>query len=195
MSDQKTGRLARLAAASLEKCFLKISRVSGGTWRLEDLTVSRGTLAEAVSLHDFKDRAAAAVYIHVKSEFPFTPVMVFGLEDVEHVSQCFLVESLSQAGAIARFDEIMLLELGNIVLNAVINHLQNALKKSAIPSVPMLLKGDARKIVGGLGAYIDPRKSFRIITASVSVHGARRVSGGSVLCVIPEEMAVALERG
>ncbi|MEI7528612.1 MAG: hypothetical protein WCK76_06680 [Elusimicrobiota bacterium] len=193
MTEQETGVLERLAAAGLEKCLLKIAKVSGGEWRLGDTRVSTGTLAEAVSLHKFKDPAAAAVYIHVQDRFPFISLMFFELEDVAHIAKCFVGGSLPAAGAsVPRFDEEMLLELGNIILNAIINYLQNTLKKSAIPSVPLMLKGDAGYIAEGLGAHVEPRQNFRIIVSPVSVHGDSRVSRGEVLTIIPLDLAAAL---
>ena len=194
MSNQGTGILERLAAASLETCLHRISAVSSGTWRLSGVSVSRGTLEDAVSRHTFKSRDAAAVYIHVKSGLPFTSLMFFDTADIPHISKCFLETSLAATAGIEQFDEVMLLELGNIILNSVINYLQNALRKSAIPSVPMLLKGDPAHITLGLGSYIAPGRSFRIITGAVTVRGHTRVSGGEVLAILPEELAAELER-
>lgn len=194
MSNQETGILERLASASLEKCLLKISAVSGMAWQLTDINISRGNLGHAVSRHSFSSQSAAVVYIHVNSEFPFMSLMVFDQADVGHISKCFLGESLARAGNIEQFNEVMLLELGNIMLNAVINYFQNALRKSAIPSVPMFMTGNSGHIAAGLGAYMDSRQIFRIITAAVSVGSGQRVSRGAVLAVIPEELAAALER-
>ena len=186
--------MGRLVAASLEKCLLRISSVSGGAWRLSGLTVSRGDLAAAVSRHEFKNPDAYAVYIHVESGLPFTSLMFFDTDDVPHISKCFLGEALKEAAGIAQFDEVMLLELGNIILNAIINYLQNALKKSAIPSVPMLLKGSPAEIAGGLAVYLEPQQSFRVVTAAITVQCGARVDTGEVLAIIPEALAAALER-
>jgi chemotaxis protein CheY-P-specific phosphatase CheC len=195
MSNQETGILERLAAASLENCLQRVTKVSGAVWQLAGIDISRGTLASAVKLHDFsKDPSAAVVYINVTGGLPFTSLLFFNAGDVPHISKCFLEESLAQASGIPQFDEVMLLELGNIMLNAVINYLQNALKKSAIPSVPMLLKGDCGHIAEGLGVYLDPRQSFRIVTSSITVRRDSRVSRGEVQAIISEELAAALER-
>ncbi|OGS12650.1 MAG: hypothetical protein A2234_05535 [Elusimicrobia bacterium RIFOXYA2_FULL_58_8] len=193
MSNQGTGTLERLAAVSLERCLLKISGTSGGGWRLAGISVASGTLAEAVNRHEFKAASAAAVYIHVQSGLPFTSVMLFDPDDIPHIAKCFVGDSLAGAGAIAQFGEVMLLELGNIVLNAVINYLQNVLKKSAIPSVPMFLSGDPSHISGGLGVYMDPRQFFRIVSAEINVSGGGCVSRGAVVIILPEELAAALE--
>jgi hypothetical protein len=193
MSKQDIGILERLAAAGLEKCCLKISKVSGKGWRLSDIGISSGTLEEALGRCDLEARSSV-VYIHVEGRLPFTSLMFFPPGDVAHVTRCFLVDLPVEAGGIVRFEEVILLELGNIVLNALINHLQNALKKSAIPSVPMLLKGDSASISRGLGVHVDPSKQYRIITAAVSVQSQERVSGGTVLAVIPGEMSAELER-
>lgn len=194
MSKEETGILERLVAASLEKCFLRISGVSGAAWRLTGVNISRGGLPETVNRHDFKNPDAYAVYIHVESGLPFTSLMLFDTDDVPRISKCFLGESLQEAAGIPQFNEVMLLELGNIVLNAIINQLQNALKKSAIPSVPMLLKGSPDEIAGALGVYLEPRQSFLVVTASLTVQCGPLADTGEVLAIIPEALAAALER-
>ncbi|HNW44955.1 MAG TPA: hypothetical protein PKI19_10655 [Elusimicrobiales bacterium] len=194
MSNQETGILERLAVSSLETCLHRVSKVSGGTWKLAGIGIAGGSLADAVGRHKFRSPSATAVFIHVESGLPFTSLMFFDPADVPHISKCFLGESLAEAAGIPQFDEVMLLELGNIILNSVINYMQNALRKSAIPSVPMLLKGDAAHISNGLGAYLDPRRNFRIVTAAITVQCQAAASGGEVLLILPEELAARLEQ-
>jgi hypothetical protein len=192
MDAESTGILERLALSGLEKCLAKLSKVSTGTWQITDIKVSRGTLEDAVKQHDFKN-PAATVYVNVKGRFPFTSMMLFDPKDIECISKCFLGYYFSGAQGLARAEEMMLTELGNIVLNSLINSVLNALKRSVIPPVPNCVNGDACRLVERLGAGMDLKQNFRIVTLTLAIQHDKRVSRSEVFGMIPEELEKELE--
>ncbi|MBI4350762.1 MAG: hypothetical protein HY550_04940, partial [Elusimicrobia bacterium] len=66
MNEQEITVLERLAVLSLERCLVKLSKVSAGTWQLVDTSSLNGTPGIAVSRYDFASRPAAAVYFDIK---------------------------------------------------------------------------------------------------------------------------------
>ncbi|HBA61594.1 MAG TPA: hypothetical protein DCZ92_12425 [Elusimicrobia bacterium] len=192
MENKELSAPGRLAGAGIEKCLGRLSRAYSGAWRLLGVSVFPGSMADAVGRHDFKD-GAAAVHVNVQSAQPFLTVLLFGSGDVGHIAKCFLAEPFSEAREIAQFEDVMLLEIGNMILNALINSLLNAIKQSAVPSVPGLLKGDARSILGGLGGMIDTAAGARVIVADISIELDGRTCRGEVAAVIPEELAARME--
>ncbi|MBI4802116.1 MAG: response regulator [Elusimicrobia bacterium] len=194
MDDKTNELLERLAVSSLEKCLARLSKVSAGTWRMESAGVRRETLEDALKRHDFKSSGAAAVYFNVPGEFPFASLALFEPDEIEYISKCFPGYFFSGDRALKPSEEVMLLELGNILLNSVVGAVSDGLKKIFMPAVPRYIQGDARRLAGELGAIMDLQRNFRIITLALDSRCGKNVSRSEMFAVIPEELADELER-
>ena len=193
MKGEKNEAILSLAAGGLSKCMLKTADVSSWAWELCGVSVISGKISDAVRLADFGP-AAASVQINIRNGCAFAAALVFRSEDIGFISGCFANGPLYRTGGIKELEEGMLMEIGNIILNALANPLINALKKSAIPSVPMLVKGGPGAVAAGLSACLDPRLDFRIISATLAMRRDGRLARAGVLCALPEELAAELER-
>lgn len=193
MEEKTSSILERLAVSGLERCLARLAKVSAGTWKLAGVKVFRGTIEEAVLQHDFS-RPAAAVYFRAKSEFPFISLMIFSLEDMELISKCFLGYSFPKAPTFTQNEQVLLMELGNIVVNSFINSVMNALKRSSMPPVPQCVDGDARCVAGTVGGGMDPERSYRVVTASLVMQSDKMSSVTEVIGLIPAELENELER-
>ena len=194
MNAKENTVLERLAVSSLEKCLVKLSKVSAGTWQLAETAESSGTPGSAVGKYDFKGQPAAAVYFDIKGEFPMTSVMIFDPADIDCISKCFLGYSFPRQGGISPSDEVMLLELGNIVLNSLSNSVFNALGESFMPSVPQFVAGDALRIAEKVRAAAGAALTFNIVASTIAIQCDNRVSRSKVIALVPEQLALALER-
>ncbi|MCX5793272.1 MAG: hypothetical protein NTY45_13820 [Elusimicrobia bacterium] len=189
MDLKENGVLGRLATLSLERCLVKLSKVSAGTWQLVDTECSTGTLADAILQYDFKNRSAAGVSIEVKGAFSFATLMLFDPEEMDCISKCFLGYSFPRTKSVSQSDEMMLLELGNIILNALTNSVMNALGTGFIPSVPRYVAGDSRGIEEGLGGVMDLKRDFRTVQVTLAMRSGENVSRCKVFAFLPEELA------
>lgn len=189
MDDKTNTTLKRLAVSSLENCLAKLSRVSAGTWNITSADVRPGTLGDALKMHPFKSREAAAVWFSVACDHPFTAIMLFETDDMECVSKCFLGYAFPGVPGIKLPEEVMLVELGNIVLNSVVSVVSNGLKKVLMPAVPRYAIGDAPGLAAEFAAALDPKRDFRIITLALGIRSGGDVSGSTVLCLMPEKLA------
>lgn len=190
MTEESGGILTRLTETSLQKCLARLSKVSAGTWEISGISSSRGTPEDAVKRHDFKNPKASLVYLNI-AEPPLTAIMMFDPADMECISKCFMGYSFPGGPVTTQAEEMMLLELGNIVLNSLINSVLNAIKKSAMPSVPAYLEGDAGVLLAGLGAVADLKKNFHVIAATLAIGSGKSVAMSEVLVLVPEELAPA----
>jgi hypothetical protein len=193
MNCKENGILERLAALSLERCLVKLSKVSAGTWQLAGTAGSRGTLADAVGQYNFNGRTSAAVYIDVKDGISLSSLLLFDPEDMDCISKCFLGYSFPRIGSVSHSEEVMLLELGNVLLNSLCNSILNALRTSGIPSVPRYIQGDRRAILATLGAVMDPAQKFRTIAVTLAMQSGTSVSKCKVFALLPEDVAAGLE--
>ena len=119
--------------------------------------------------------------------------MLFDPLDMECISKCFMGYSYPRGAVTTQTEEVMLLELGNIVLNSLINSALNALKLSLMPSVPAYLEGDFRDLANGLAPGGDLKQNFRIITATLAIKSDKRSTRSEVIALVPEELARQFE--
>lgn len=194
MNEKEITVLERLAVLSLERCLVKLSKVSAGTWQLVDTSSLNGTPGVAVARYDFANRPAAAVYFDIKGDHPMTSLMIFDPGDIDCISKCFLGYSFPKQGGISKSDEVMLLELGNIVLNSLSNSVFNALGASFMPSVPQFVAGDAVRIAESVRAVAGAAQTFRIVASTLAIQCDKRISCSKVIALVPEELARELER-
>ena len=193
MTSKPDVTLKSLAAVDLSRCLLRISRLSAGTWQILDADVSSGTLLDALKSHDYGD-PSSAVYLGLRETAPLTLVMMFHPEQTECISRCFTGLSFPRGKATTPAEEMMLTELGNIMLNALISSLLNALKRSAMPAVPQFIEGDLQSIAEKLGSVADLDQSFRTLTIIIEIRSDEGVSTSKVFALFPEAMAQELER-
>lgn len=184
--------LESLAALSVAKCLQRISRVSAGVWQVRGAKVSYGSVHDALKQHDFKN-PAAAVYITLPGAAALTGVMMFDPADLECVSKCFTGSSFPHGARVSPAEEIMLTELGNIVLNALMNTFLNGLKKSFFPATPVFIEGAIDPLAEELGRIPELGHDFRIITVTVDMSCDKRAARSEVLVLVPEELALELD--
>lgn len=195
MKEEENQILRRLAVSGLERCLARLSRASAGAWELTGSAVFRGTLPVAIGKHDFKNNSAAAVYFEVKGEFPFTSMMLFDPDAAGHLSKCFLDKSFSRASHPEITGEVVLLELGNIILNSLINAVLNFVKRSSIPSLPRYVEGSPLQIIEGVGAEVGLKRNFRIFKATLLTSRGGRAGKSEVFALIPDKLAAAAGKG
>lgn len=192
MDQHPSIALESLTALSVAKCLQRISRVSAGTWQVQGVKVSYGSVRDALAAHDFRN-PAAAVYISLEGIRPVTSAMILDTAAIEYVSKCFTGHSFPRSGPITPAEEVMLTELANIVLNAVTNALMNALKKSFIPALPRFAQGGLDVIEREFLAIPALKQNFRIVTVAIEMCSGPSAARGEVFSLVPEELAMELD--
>jgi hypothetical protein len=172
--------LARLAAAGLEKCLAKFNGVSPGDWRLEGLRVFAGTAADAAREWGAGRPAPERVRVGVASQPPFETLLLLNPAEADHLNGCFVNEKLYKEFGAGRRDTA-LLEIGNILLNALANSLLKLFGKTAIPSVPELLP-PGHAPAGGAG--------LTLVAARLSAERGGRTARILLLALVPAELSL-----
>lgn len=184
--------LGRVAVAGLRKCVEKLSRISAGVWSIAGAEVSVGTLNEAIKRHDSDDGEALSVYFEVKGERPFIAMIMFDPRDVGHISKCFLGYSFSASPGMTQAGELLLSELGNIILNSFVGALSNTLKRSFMPSAPRCLKGEPQYLLEAMGAAMDAKQRYHTVCIKLDIRCDKNVTRSEVLGLLPEKLAQEL---
>jgi len=192
--DLKASRiLERIAVASLEKCVAKLSRISAGKWSVVAAHVSCRSMQEAIEEHSSgPGGTGAAVYFEVRGEYPFTTMVVFRPDDIETISRGFLGFSFSKLPNLNQAQELLLSELGNIILNALISALSNTLKRSFLPSAPKCVQGETPFLLEALWVSLGRSGRYSLVTVTLDLQCDNRVTRSEVIAIIPENMEAAL---
>lgn len=192
--DVKAGKmLERVAVAALEKCVSKLSRISAGKWSVAEASVSMRSMDEAVRAHAAAGHAtSAAVYFELKGEYPFTSMVVFRPGDIEILSKGFLGFSFSKLPNLNQAQELLLSELGNIILNSLASALSNALKRSFIPSAPKCVQGEIPFLLEALWTSLDRSGRYSLVTVTLNLQCGADLTRSEVIAVIPANMEAAL---
>lgn len=192
MTSNPNATLEILVTQSLAKCLQRLERVSAGTWQVTGAAVTSGTLQDALRQHDFKN-PGVAVYFNLKGISPLTAIMIFDPADIECISKCFTGHSFPHGAATTMAEEVMLTELGNIVMNSLINGLLNALRRHSIPTIPGFAEGTLRDLTAELGKTVKVKQDFRIITARLDLKWDTVTAKVEAIALVPEELAMELE--
>ncbi len=192
LNSSRNEGITRLAAGGLSRCMLRTADVSSWAWELSDLSVFSGKISDAVKLAAFGP-TVGAVQVNLRGGAPFSAAMIFRSLDIKFIAGCFVDGPVYRVSGM-EVDEALIMEIGNIILNAMTSPLINALRKSAIPSVPMLVKGGPGAVTAGLSSCLDPELEYTVISASLAMRRDGRLARAGALCFLPQELAGEIER-
>jgi chemotaxis protein CheY-P-specific phosphatase CheC len=132
------------------------------------------------------------VYFEVKGEFPFTSMVIFRPDDIEIISRGFLGFSFSKLPNLTQAQELLLSELGNIILNSLISSLSNTLKRAFLPSAPKCVQGEPQFLLEALWTANDNDKRLSLVTVTLDLQCDNSVTRSEVIAIIPDAMEQAL---
>ena len=192
MRTENDRKLEGIAVAGVEKCMAKLSRVSAAKWSVAGIRVSRGSMDDVVRSHSAAGGTGAAVYFEVAGEHPFTSMVVFRPEDIDILSRGFLGFAFSKLPGMNQAQELLLSELGNIILNAFISALSNALKRSFLPSAPKCVSGETQFLLEALCHTLGGKQPRSVVTVTLDLQCDKSVTRSEVVALIPESLELAL---
>ncbi len=181
--------LDMLVQRNLDRSLSRISRISTGKWRAA--MVNSYPASPRAVLARYAAETSVAVFMRLDT-LPLGAVMLVKPEDVECVSRGFTGHSFPASGRISKADEIMLTELGNILLNAAVDSLLNALKRSALPAIPLLLEGDAVELAERAAGLLSMDAPNRAVSAALSLE-CEGLAVWTLHVFVPEDLAREIE--
>ncbi|MBI4349828.1 MAG: response regulator [Elusimicrobia bacterium] len=182
--------LEAIAAASLERCAARLSRISSGKWSVSGIRVSQGSMEEIAKKHTVSGGAGFGVYFRVTGDLPFTSIIVFRQEDIGVLSLCFL--GLTTLPGLSQAHELLFSELGNIILNSVISALSNKLKRGFLPSAPKSLQGEPRFLLEALWDTLEGGQRYSVAAITLGLNCGKDAARCEAVVVIPESLEKAL---
>lgn len=192
MNTEAERALGAIARAGLERCAAKLSRLSGAKWEVAGSAVKASTMAEISSAFGQAAEGGAAVFLEAAGEEPFSSMAVFRPEDIEVISRGFLGFSFSKLPVLSQAQELLLSELGNILLNSFLGALSNAVGRSYLPAVPKCVQGEAGFLAEALQATLDAGRPYAaaLLTLELACDGLNTKI--ELIAAVPEGLEKAL---
>lgn len=185
-----TNALDQLTLLSLQRCLARVSGISSGTWRAACAEPYTGAPADALKPYEAD---VDAVYLRLEG-LPLFAVMLVNADELECVNRAFTGHSFPRGKGVSSAEQVMLSELGNILLNATLNPLVNAVKKSAMPSLPRFFEGPATQLAAELAALPGPGVPLRVVPAGIALECCGSFASIRLFAFLPEYYAIQIER-
>lgn len=182
----KDNAIKALTLLGLEKCLQRLGRSSAGNWRVTEVEVYPGAAADALATYEGLQTAA----VYMVMPLPLTGAMLAAPADLECISKAFTGHSFPRGGRVSAAEEVMLIELGNILINVLVNTLLNALKTTMLPALPAFMLGDAEALRRVLGQADGPA---RVIEARLSLECGGPAAEIHLFALLPERLAATLD--
>lgn len=191
MKSINNDTLARLTAAGFEKCLFRMTAVCPGAWELAGARVYSGKVRDAFRRAENGNAQVAALRVKIKGDSPFSTALLFKPEDIKNISDCFVEGSFYETSGKDQTDSTII-EIGNIVLNALANTLLRAFNTTAIPSVPAYFTGEPGAVEAWLGA--GPGDFTIVCVAFTMKHGGCSAAAEALAFLPPALTADAAQR-
>ena len=193
MNIKTNSILETMVAASVKKRVAMLSRVSTGKWSVADISVPQRSMDEILSGHTAARGAGAAVYFEVCGEHPFTSMVLFRQEDIDIISRSFLGFSILKLQLFNQAQELLLSELGNVVINAFNGALSNILGRGFLPSAPKCVRGVPRELIEALWTALKPGQVHNVVTVALELRCGKDMTHSEVIALIPKSLEQALD--
>lgn len=190
MTHKVNELLTSLALENLQRCALKLSAVSSGKWSITGSNLQLGTLDEEMKHCCMEsDVEKAAIYVDIKGDTPFAAFILLRSEDMDRVSKSLFRNVLTSAPGPVGMSDLILCELGNILLNSLASALANFFNCIFLPSPPRCLKGAPEFLLEAMDMTLNVRDKFRILTINLEIKCEGELINGELMAFIPDSLA------
>jgi hypothetical protein len=184
--------LTAIAAAGMEKCLAKLARVSPGRWSAGAVSARRCNMDEAARALQEGD-SGAAVFIDVSSPACTFPAMVlFRPADIDTIARGFLGFSYERIGRFGQAREVLLSELGNIVLNSFVGALADRVGGAFMPSPPRFVTGEPGFLLEALWASVSAALPHSVVAVPLELSCEGASTRSEVVILVTEGLHKAL---
>ena len=154
--------------------FLKNAVYDGllkSTERLNKVSLFRWKVEEVRFELPKKDFESVCVYLVSRNFNRFAFLLFIRKEDANKVFKIFSGYYLAASSEFKKSYELLISEIGNIILNSVLSEMANRLGRAIMPDVPIVINGDKKFILENISQMIEENKSKNPVSSTVLVEG------------------------
>lgn len=156
---EKIDALKSLVSAGLLKSTERLNKVSSFRWKVLEVSFELSR----------KDYESVCVYLISKNYDKLAFLLFIKKEDANKIFKIFSGYYLSESPEYKKSYELLISEIGNIMLNSVLSEIANRLSKIIIPDVPRTINGEKKFILENISGMLEENKSKVPLSATVLV--------------------------
>ncbi|MFH1618708.1 MAG: hypothetical protein ABIG11_02280 [bacterium] len=179
---------------SLSHCLSKLSKMTGSPWLIEAGDMKWLPMPLLVREYSSDEQTGAAVYFDVAGDMPMSLMIVFHPRDTGIIARCFLGHSYPFLSHLNHLEELVLSELGNIVVNAFVGALANEMDSIMLPSVPRCVQGSRFALVEALQSTVKEPGRYSACKMPLRMESAGGSASSELLALFPASSLEKLEK-
>ncbi len=156
---EKIEALKSLVNAGLLKSTERLNKVSSFRWKVLEVSFELSR----------KGYESVCVYLISKNYDKLAFLLFIKKEDANKIFKIFSGYYLSESPEYKKSYELLISEIGNIMLNSVLSEIANKLSKIIIPDVPRIINGEKRFILENISGMLEENKSKVPLSSTVLV--------------------------
>jgi len=186
MSEKTDPAWEKISLKAIDSALLKLNRISAGKWAVDETAV--------LSAPSPEDYDAVCVYFEVKKDDePMNFALFFDRKDVGFISKCFIGYHFFVSEKMDGTEELLISELGNILLNSIISALCNSMKIRLIPSIPRTIQAEKSFALETFSQGLPENRGKKKMSVKIKIKCDGRETFCEVFSFVPESVAALLK--
>lgn len=177
----------KLSQEAVSSALKRLNRVSSGKWKLsweENLVVSGRVNYDSVCVYFGAGEGQEAMHF----------ALFFDRKDMGALSRNFIGYSFFVSEKMTKTEEMLVSELGNIILNSLVNVIGNKLGRPFIPSVPKIIQAEKEFALEVISAELPENRGKTELSEIISIECGGKEAVCEIFSFIPENMLATLKK-
>lgn len=154
-------KIKDIVREGLNKSLDRLNKVSSAKWNVAGVEFS---LKKA-------EYDAVCIYLTAKYENEVISFAMFvDTKDVKDISRIMVGYAFNDYYKLNMAEEVLLLELGNIILNSILSEMSNKIRNAIIPQVPKIIQSDKLFLLENISNILEENQGKTVINSNISLN-------------------------
>lgn len=163
--NEKLELLKKIIETGLKKSVERINKISSYKWEIEKISFEI----------DNVDKETICVYLVAPSFNKISFLLFVEKKDSDNIFRSFSGYSFGCTNRITKVEELLISELGNIILNSVLGEIANRIKMAIVPQSPKTINGYKKFLLEGISSMIDTNINKTVVSSSIYVKASQDI--------------------
>lgn len=163
--NEKLELLKKIIETGLNKSVERINKISSYKWEIEKISFEIDNI----------DKETICVYLVAPSFNKVSFLFFVEKKDCDNIFRSFSGYSFGHTNRITKAEELLISELGNIILNSVLSEIANRIKMTIMPQSPKTINGYKKFLLENISSMIETNINKTIISAVIYIKASQDI--------------------